>query len=421
MRTGVIWGLILMTTVPYLFFIPFSTGGWWLYLAAVTGYVGFSLMIWGLVLGTRSVGGLFDHDLVAQARVHRWLGEYGAWLTLSHPVWTVLGLNFGLSYIWQLDTSSSFGWAVTWGRLAIFGLLVIWIGSVLVRRWFSYRAWKAWHYLNYLLIVFAAIHIYGAQTLFTHPGVHLIWLTMVWVGLVGMLLRIASWLGFGQLSYRVVASVEVAPGVARTTLAPVGRWLESEPGQFVYLRPIFAADSHPLSVLEYDAATGRLTVLYNVYGKFTRALAGSAAGDVVLVDGPYGEFTREASDKSLTGERVYVAGGIGIVPFYEQIKAHPSKSRLIWATRTVELAPLRDDFRTWLGDRFSLVVSRQDKVPADVLTGRVDADLMRRLLPNAAEKLYFLCGPGPQMAASREALLAIGVPAERIFSEGFSL
>lgn len=218
-----------------------------------------------------------------------------------------------------------------------------------------------------------------------------------------------------------MSSVEVAPGVFRTELTPVGGRLQSEPGQFVYLRPTFAADSHPLSILEEDATSGQLTMLYNVYGKFTQALSGAAKGSVVLVDGPYGEFTREAADRSLSGERVYIAGGIGIVPFYERVKRQPAESRLIWATRTVELAPLRDEFQTWLGDRFALVVSRQDQVPAGVIKGRVNGALLRQLLPNPAEKLYFLCGPGPQMTASREALLSIGVPPERIFSEGFSL
>lgn len=196
LRRLIIWALILLTTVPYLFLVPHATG-WGLYLAATTGYIGFSLMIWGMVLGTRSIGGLFDQDLATQTKIHRRLGEYGAWLTLSHPVWTVLALNFDLGYIWQLDTSSAFGRAVTWGRLAIFGLLAIWIGSVLIRRWLSYRLWKGFHYLTYALIVLSAVHIWGAQTLFGHSAIYMLWLTMVWLGLVGMLLRVASWFGFG--------------------------------------------------------------------------------------------------------------------------------------------------------------------------------------------------------------------------------
>ena len=53
--------------------------------------------------------------------------------------------------------------------------------------------------------------------------------------------------------------------------------------------------------------------------------------------------------------------------------------------------------------------------------GRVDRELVLRLVPDVAERDVYLCGPPPMMAGLRPALLALGVPRRRRHDERFAL
>jgi NADH oxidoreductase Hcr len=51
--------------------------------------------------------------------------------------------------------------------------------------------------------------------------------------------------------------------------------------------------------------------------------------------------------------------------------------------------------------------------------GRVDAALVARVMPDAAEAIAMMCGPQPMIDAMREALVGIGLPPDRVRSEVF--
>jgi len=55
-------------------------------------------------------------------------------------------------------------------------------------------------------------------------------------------------------------------------------------------------------------------------------------------------------------------------------------------------------------------------------TGFIDAALLRRHLPKRFERFrYFVCGPVPMMDAMEHALVAVGVPDERVHTERFDM
>jgi ferredoxin-NADP reductase len=51
----------------------------------------------------------------------------------------------------------------------------------------------------------------------------------------------------------------------------------------------------------------------------------------------------------------------------------------------------------------------------------VTRDYLQRVVPDAAERDVFLCGPPVVMRMLSKDLAALGVPASRVFSERFSL
>ena len=99
-------------------------------------------------------------------------------------------------------------------------------------------------------------------------------------------------------------------------------------GQFFMLRAWAANEtpilSRPISVHDFDAATGALTFLYQVKGEGTQKLAALKEGDTLTVTGPCGNgfdvaaITRAAGGKN--GKIAVVGGGIGTAPLLQLCK-----------------------------------------------------------------------------------------------------
>ena len=100
-------------------------------------------------------------------------------------------------------------------------------------------------------------------------------------------------------------------------------------GQFFMLRAWAANEtpilSRPISVHDFDAATGALTFLYQVKGEGTQKLAALKEGDTLTVTGPCGNgfdvaaIARAAGGKN--GKIAVVGGGIGTAPLLQLRRA----------------------------------------------------------------------------------------------------
>ena len=99
-----------------------------------------------------------------------------------------------------------------------------------------------------------------------------------------------------------------APRVARKAM----------PGQFVILRIDEYGERIPLTIADFDAQAGTITLIFQEIGKTTRQLASLAAGDsIVDVAGPLGNPS--AIEKF--GTVVCVGGGVGIAPIFPIARA----------------------------------------------------------------------------------------------------
>ena len=55
-------------------------------------------------------------------------------------------------------------------------------------------------------------------------------------------------------------------------------------------------------------------------------------------------------------------------------------------------------------------------------TGYLTAEILSRHLPPGHRRFqYFICGPDPMMDAAEAALIGLGVPAERVHTERFTM
>jgi len=155
---------------------------------------------------------------------------------------------------------------------------------------------------------------------------------------------------------------------------------------------------------------------------------GLRAGDEVEVAPPTGSFT---PDLEAGGRHVLIAAGSGITPVLSiaaSLLRHPeAQVSILYGNRRAdtvmfaeELADLKDTHPARL--ELVHVLSREPR-EVDLLTGRLDADKLRTLLPLlidvGAVDHWWLCGPFGMVTAATEVLGEHGVPAGRVHRELF--
>ncbi len=138
-----------------------------------------------------------------------------------------------------------------------------------------------------------------------------------------------------------------APRVARAAL----------PGQFVIVRADECGERVPLTIADFDAAQGSVTIVTQAIGVSTRKICALEAGDA-LADfaGPLGhpsEFVR-LSPEELRGRRyVFIGGGVGTAPVYPQVKwlhEHGVDADVIIGAKNREMLIYADEMRAVAGN-----------------------------------------------------------------------
>lgn len=137
-----------------------------------------------------------------------------------------------------------------------------------------------------------------------------------------------------RLAENIFLTCISAPRIARA----------ARPGQFVIVRADEHGERVPLTIADYDATEGTITIVTQAIGLSTRKITGLGAGNALTdVVGPLGrpsEFVH-LSDDELSGKRyLFVAGGVGTAPVYPQVRylhEHGAKCDVIIGAKTKEL------------------------------------------------------------------------------------
>ncbi len=126
---------------------------------------------------------------------------------------------------------------------------------------------------------------------------------------------------------------------------------ERQPGQFVIVQASDDGERIPLTIVDSDAATGTITLIFQTVGKSTHLLAELNKGDnIPHLLGPLGAPTHITK----TGTVVCVGGGIGVAPLYPIVKAMKKADNMvitIIGARTKELLILENEMET-ISDEF---------------------------------------------------------------------
>lgn len=417
--------IIGLSVIPSLFLLSLPNfaqiGSIALWLADALGYAGIVLLLWMYALGAKSVLTLVFTDIAPVLSIHKKLGKYGTLFIFLHPI--LVTFSYGQSWFYSFvpNVGNEFERAVTLGRIAIFILILTWSVSWFLKKRMAFRPWKYLHYLAYIAVPFALLHVphIGSNYLST-TQVRIYFFVLVILFLIFTLLRLRGWLNLDKQPYEIVRQLKLTSVDYALQLKPLGAVVTPRRGQYIYLKTGIISEDHPFSVLQFSSDDDDLIVGYRVFGSYTKHLSTLQPGQKVYVGGAYGSFMHDYDEN--TQPSVFISGGIGITPFFDQIY-HGYSRREQWlfaANRTRELAVFTPNLAHYLGSR---LVNVYDSEPGELMQGEergfITAELLTKYLVQPQLYTFYLCGPPPMMKAMTRTLASLGIPKEQIFTEKF--
>jgi predicted ferric reductase len=398
-------------------------------LSVALGFVALSIMVLelGLVARLERVAAPFGMDALWQ--YHRQMGFVALAFALAHPVLLVAHDRRTLGLLdWpRAPNRARFAVGATVALLLLVATSV-WRKQLRLR----YEAWRVLHgVLAVAAIGLALAHMAGVGYYLASPWQRALWgaIALLVVGDVvwQRVVRPLGWLGRPWTVDRVVAE---RGGAWTLVLRPERHaGLSFAPGQFGWIlvgQSAFSIAAHPFSFSSSAERSDRLRVTIKARGDFTSRVGAIAPGTRAYVDGPYGSFSPDANEGP---GFVLVAGGVGITPLMSMLETFADREerrpcKLFYGAPDWDGILFRERLEA-LAAQLDLEVVHVLERPPEGWTGErgfIDADLLRRRLPKRFERYqYFVCGPTPMMDAMEGALVAVGVPDERVHTERFEM
>ncbi|MDD6365382.1 MAG: sulfide/dihydroorotate dehydrogenase-like FAD/NAD-binding protein [Bacteroidales bacterium] len=124
--------------------------------------------------------------------------------------------------------------------------------------------------------------------------------------------------------YRIVEKDSLTPTIIRMKVEAPRLAKAANPGQFLIVRADEHGERIPLTISDYDAEAGTVTIVIQIIGSSTMDICALEEGDCFAdVVGPLGvpsDFVEMDPDALASQRYVFIAGGVGTAPVYPQAK-----------------------------------------------------------------------------------------------------
>ena len=157
---------------------------------------------------------------------------------------------------------------------------------------------------------------------------------------------------------------------------------------------------------------------------FSKRLNDLKLGEAVTVEAPLGNFTFEGESERIG----LLSGGVGITPLRSICKyctdmKLKTKVTLLYGNKTEADIAFREDFEQMQKQYKSLKVVLALAEPEanwKGYTGYINAEMIRKEIPDYRETLFYVCGP-PEMVQAMESILnTMDVPVGNVKKENFT-
>lgn len=424
----IIWLLVALPGLCALAWVTpadFSTPGAILnMLGRLTGIWGLACLLVAAILCCRVPG--FDQPFGGLTRLwklHHRIGGSGFLLLLAHPLLLALAAA-EVSIDAAIYTLFSSQWPVLWGWVALLVLMLVMAPTFHVLGEPNYQRWKQMHRLAAISVVFALMHsLMLGRSL---PGIsgEVIWIFFMVMALSAMGYRWLISRYCCRYPYQVSKIKHLSEATVELSLQPLKNQLHYRAGQFVYLTPDAPelsagnGEEHPYTLSSAPSEPG-LRIAIKSLGDASRALQNIAVGSQVTIEGPYGRFFPATAPQT---NSLWIAGGIGIVPFLSYLRHCTGQNehlniKLIYCVQDEAHLMFGDELRqlasTLQGCHFIPHFFYRD--------GPLDAKFIEQHCPDFSSRQLWICGPAPLIARSRQIVPRAGVASSDIITEEFTL
>ena len=158
--------------------------------------------------------------------------------------------------------------------------------------------------------------------------------------------------------------------------------------------------------------------------EFSTALKQLKPGDWAKIDVPYGNFTFEGEYPKIG----MLAGGIGITPLRSICKyctdtRSKTKITLLYGCRTQNDIAFKQELENMQSQNDNLrvlfILSEAD-ASWKGLTGIINAELVKKEIPDYEETIFYTCGPPPMVEVIEKMIESLGLPKTQLKREYFS-
>lgn len=387
-------------------------------------------------------------------QIHQLMSRTAAIFLLAHPLLYTLPHAPAFS---SFPPSATYlglttGTAFT-GTVALVALILL-IGLAITRHtgFIKYEYWRINHALLAVSIALMGFHHtshagrYSQETVMLRYwqialGISL--LTLIWVYLIRPLIQKLH-------TYEVVSVRETAHKIYELTIkARNSKILKYQAGQFAWLKlkstaPLF---ENPFSFSSAPNISGyenkdHLQFLIKDVGDFTHQVSELKTGDLVYLDGPYGNFGNfgnfgQSCFKHTEGNIVLIAGGAGIAPIISLLRGLTQTKnkkllnnhvRVIYGNRIqeqmIDLASMVD-LEAFTNIEINHVITEPNAQWRDI-SGLLDQSNLEKILvckdtdlSELKDTQFYICGPAEMIDSVESALADMGVPLSHIESEKF--
>ena len=399
-------------------------------LGRITALVGTYLLLWQLLLMTRFPWLERAFGMERLIWLHRWNAYVAVGLICAHVVLQTLGyaIDQKTSVLAQLGDFIVHYDGVLPAIAGTVLLVVVTVTSIgVVRGTMSYPTWYFVHLYAYLGVALAYVHqIATGEDFIDNVAFAVFWVALYVILVAAVILYrllrpIALSLRHG---FHVAKVTREASGSISIYVA--GRDLDGfryEPGQFAIWRFLDARrwwDPHPFS-LSATPNGEHLRITLKREGDFGEHAASIRIGTPVLVEGPFGRFTRRSCTRN---KALLVAGGIGITPIRslaEDLATDGVDVVVLYRCSREDQLAFRhefDDLARRGGVRVEYLLSDRAHLGRSGAAW-LDANNLVTLVPDVRDRDIFVCGPIGMTAKVKRSLHQIGLSPFQVHTEAF--
>jgi len=387
-------------------------------LGQILGLVGMSLFSINLILAGRFKW--LDKHFKGLDKVyynHSRIGSIAFSMLLFHPLMLVvrylaISTQMGANFFIPFNDIS-----ITWGIFSLLLMIILISFTFYIK--FKYNIWKISHKFMTVAFFLGVIHTFMISSdVSRNTFLRYYILGLAFVALFTICRKAYfDYLVNNNFKYKVKNIIQLNKDILEIEMEAYHKKMIFTSGQFAFFSfksLLVKSESHPFSISS-SPNDNNLKITVKNLGDYTGRLFNLKIGDFVMVDGPYGNFSYKKAKKQ---NQIWIAGGIGITPFYSMAQSLESGYKVdlyysvkenleaVYAKELIELTKKNPSFRFKLWNT----------TERGYVNGRVVTDLSSGL----KDKEIFLCGPSVFMESLKEQFVSLGVDIKKIHYENFN-